>query len=177
METIGCNFNPEFLPELSLKEMLALGVFCGPSPPLLPRSTRAILPAQGAKGAGNDAQPSCRSPGFSEPRVFADQFQRNGVILDQRFRCLEWPTPVLSVGEERGGFTGIFEIVAADKAGVVGWKRRPICAGNVDCRPYHPFATLGSPIYPRHPYLPKGAKGPGNDAQSVCRPTDDPTAQ
>jgi hypothetical protein len=27
-------------------------------------------------------------------------------------------TAVLSVGEERGGFTGIFEIVAADKARV-----------------------------------------------------------
>src|SRR6266550_7292247 len=24
-----------------------------------------------------------------------------------------------------------------------------------------PFATLGCPIYPRHPYLPKGAKGGG----------------
>jgi hypothetical protein len=28
-----------------------------------------------------------------------------------------------------------------------------------------PFATLGRPIYPRHPYLPKGAKGPENDAR------------
>ncbi len=24
-----------------------------------------------------------------------------------------------------------------------------------------PFATLGCPIYPRHPHLPKGAKGAG----------------
>jgi len=29
-------------------------------------------------------------------------------------------TPVLSVEEERGGFNGIFEIVAAGEAGVVG---------------------------------------------------------
>jgi hypothetical protein len=29
-------------------------------------------------------------------------------------------TPVLSVEEGSGGFSGIFEIVAADKAGVVG---------------------------------------------------------
>ena len=33
------------------------------------------------------------------------------------------------------------------------------------------------PIYPRHPYLPKGAKGPENDGQPMCRSTDDPTAQ
>jgi hypothetical protein len=32
-----------------------------------------------------------------------------------------------------------------------------------------PFATLGSPINPRHPCPPKGAKGPGNDAQPSCR--------
>jgi len=31
--------------------------------------------------------------------------------------------------------------------------------------PRWPFATLGRPIYPRHPYLPKGAKGPESDAQ------------
>jgi hypothetical protein len=28
----------------------------------------------------------------------------------------------------------------------------------------HPWC----PIYPLHPYLPKGAKGPGNDAQPLC---------
>jgi hypothetical protein len=33
--------------------------------------------------------------------------------------------------------------------------------GDIHCRPRWPFATLGSPIYPRHPYLPKGAKGQG----------------
>ena len=57
-------------------------------------------------------------PGFSEPRVLADQFQRNGVIVS--VFDVRNGTPVLSVGEERGGFSGIFEIVAAAKAGVVG---------------------------------------------------------
>jgi hypothetical protein len=33
------------------------------------------------------------------------------------------------------------------------------------------------PIHPRRPYLPKGAKGPGNDAQPVCWSTDDPMAR
>ena len=53
-------------------------------------------------------------------------------------------TPVLSVGEERGGFTGIFEIVAADKAKVGRVKRRPLC------EPYLTLGTLGTlaaPIY------------------------------
>jgi hypothetical protein len=61
----------------------------------------------------------------------------------------------------RGGgsrFSGIFEIVAAHKAGVVGWKRRPACA-DIDCRPRWPFATPCCPIYPRHPYRPKGSEG------------------
>ena len=50
-------------------------------------------------------------------------------------------TPVLSVGEERGGFTGIFEIVAADKARVGRVKRRPLC------EPYLTLGTLAAPIY------------------------------
>jgi hypothetical protein len=31
-----------------------------------------------------------------------------------------------------------------------------------------PIATLGCPIYPRHPYLPKGPKGAGCDGQPWC---------
>jgi hypothetical protein len=57
-----------------------------PCCPIYPR--HPYLP-KGAKEPGSDAQPSCRSPGFGEPRVLADRFQRNGVILDSAFRCLE----------------------------------------------------------------------------------------
>jgi hypothetical protein len=39
-------------------------------------------------------------------------------------------------------------------------------AGNVDCRPSLALRHPCCPIYPRHPYLPKGAKGPGNDAST-----------
>ena len=68
---------------------------------------------------------------------------------------------MLSVEEGRGGVSGIFEIVAADNGRGGRVIRRPICAGNVDCHLYHPFATLGHPIFHRHPYLPKGARGAG----------------
>jgi hypothetical protein len=57
--------------------------------------------------------------------------------------------------EERGGFTGIFEIVAADKARVGRMKRRPFCAGNVDWRPYQPSPPL-LPNQPSHPCLTQG---------------------
>src|SRR5262249_48954032 len=41
------------------------------------------------------------------------------------------------------GLTATFEIVGADKAGVIGWKRRPICGGRRSL-PYHPFGTLAA---------------------------------
>jgi hypothetical protein len=78
-------------------------------------------------------------------------------------------------GRSRSGFSGIFEIVAADEAGWSAEKRNPPARRTSIAAPRWPFATLGRPIYPRHPYLPKRAKGPENDAQPGCRPTDDPT--
>jgi len=51
--------------------------------------------------------------------VSADQFKRNGAILDQRFGVRNGDTGAVSRGAA-AGFNGIFEIVAADKAGVVG---------------------------------------------------------
>jgi hypothetical protein len=63
-----------------------------------------------------------------------------GVII--RLQNTGLGTPVRFGGA--GDFTGIFEIVAADKARVGRVKRRPLCAGNVDRRPYHPFATLAA---------------------------------
>jgi hypothetical protein len=44
--------------------------------------------------------------------------------------------------------------------------------------PYHAtFATLAARSTLAIPYLPKGAKGPGDNAQPGCRATDDLTAQ
>ena len=71
-------------------------------------------------------------------------------------------TPVLSVGEERDGFTGIFEIVAADKARVGRVKRRPFC------EPYLALGTLAGPIYLAT--LPaQGANGPESHGQPRVR--------
>jgi hypothetical protein len=90
-----------------------------------------------------------------------DQFQRNGVILDQR-SGVGMTTPVLSVGEERGSFTGTFEIVAADKARVGRVKRRPLC------EPYLTLGTLAAPTYLAT--LPaQGANGPESYGQPRVR--------
>jgi len=56
---------------------------------------------------------------------------------------------------------GIFEIVAADKAGVVGMKKETHLRGNIDCRPSLALRHPCCPIHPRHPYLPKGRRGQG----------------
>src|SRR5262249_52345044 len=59
----------------------------GPSPPLAARSTLAMpYLSKGAKGQGTMLNKGVGRRGFSEP-VLADQFQRNGVILDHR--CLD----------------------------------------------------------------------------------------
>jgi hypothetical protein len=58
-------------------------------------------------------------PGFGEPRVLADQFQRSGVIFGLCFDVPNGDTAAVSRGGA-AGFTATFEIVAADKAGVVG---------------------------------------------------------
>jgi hypothetical protein len=61
-----------------------------------------------------------------------------------------------------GGFTGIFEIVAADKARVGRVKRRPLC------EPYLTLGTLAAPIYLST--LPaQGANGPESHGQPRVR--------
>jgi hypothetical protein len=95
---------------------------------------------------------SLTRPSFSEPRVFADQCQRDGVTLGLRFGVRNG-TPMLSVGEERAGFSGIFEIVAADKAG--GGQ-----ADKGDPRRLPPLSTPSPPLLPNqpsHPCLTQGA--------------------
>jgi len=51
--------------------------------------------------------------------VFADQFQRNGVIFGLHFDIPNDDTSAVSRGGG-SGFSGTFEIVAAAKAGGVG---------------------------------------------------------
>ena len=92
--------------------------------------------------------------------MLADQFQRNGVIFGLRFDVPNGDTSAVSRGGG-SGFSGTFEIVAAAKAGVVGRKRRPNCAGDVDCRPRWPLATLAARSATCHPYPPKGRRGQG----------------
>jgi hypothetical protein len=107
-------------------------------------------------------------PSFSEPRMLADQFQRNGVILGRR----NGDTNAVSRG---GSASACTREVAAMKT--ISAPRSGVDAADRAERGFGPFATLAAPIYPRHPYLPKGAKGPGADAQPVSRSTDDPTVQ
>src|SRR5215475_8351827 len=58
--------------------------------------------------------------------------------------------------EERGGFTGIFEIVGADKARVGRVKRRPFGRGTSIAAPINPSPPL-LPNQPSHPCLTQGA--------------------
>jgi hypothetical protein len=91
-------------------------------------------------------------------------FERQGSITSIRAQRFDmWRTGAVSRAAV-SGFTGTGEIVAADRAVVVRWKMRPICAGNVDC---------GPSLALRHPCCqpPKRSKGPGNDAQPSCRST------
>jgi hypothetical protein len=91
--------------------------FTGPSPPLLPDLPSPTLPAQGGEAAGERCSTIVWVAKFSEPRGPVPAQRRHA---RSAFRVFGMTTPVLSVGEERGGFTGIFEIVAAGKPGVVG---------------------------------------------------------
>ena len=59
-------------------------------------------------------------PGFSEPRVLAHQFLAQRRHTPSAFLAFGMATPVPLVEEGNSGFHGIFEIVAADEAGVVG---------------------------------------------------------
>jgi hypothetical protein len=84
----------------------------------------------------------------------------------------EWHTGAVSRGGA-GGFSGIFEIVAADKA---GRKRRPICAGE---RRLPPLFTPSPPLLPDLPSRPLpdpgGELGQGTISQPLGRPLTTPT--
>jgi hypothetical protein len=105
--------------------------------------------------------------------VFADQFQRNGVnsvcvlAFGMAHRCCQ--------SRSSSGFSGILKSLQQTRREWSAEKEDPPARGTSIAAPRWPFATLGRPIYPRVPYLPKGAKVAGNDAQPLGRSTDDPT--
>jgi hypothetical protein len=45
-------------------------------------------------------------------------------------------------------------------------EKEALLRGDIDCRPSLALRHPCCPIYPRHPYLPKGAKEPGTDAST-----------
>src|SRR5207247_469505 len=60
------------------------------------------------------------------------------------------------------GFTATFEIAAADEAGGCSGKKETQSRPGIHC------PTLGRPINPRYPYLPKGGEGAGDDALALA---------
>ena len=88
--------------------------------------------------------------------------------LADRNRCVDavsWqPSSVASAGrpeEGSGGFSGIFEIVAADKAGVVGEKGDPFARRTSIDAPRWPFATLAARSTLAIPTCPRRRRGQG----------------
>jgi hypothetical protein len=84
-------------------------------------------------------------------------------------------TPVLSVGEERGGFTvASLKSLPADKVRVGRVKRRPLARE----RRLPPLSTPSQalPNQPSHPCLPGGELGQGMLPRPFGRPTDCPQA-
>jgi hypothetical protein len=113
---------------------------------------------KGAKGPGNDAKPSCGSPGFSEQE---DQFQRNGVLLGQRF--------VVRIGDasavSRGGAAALLASLKSlqqPRQGASGEKGDPFAVPTSPLAPLLPRST--SP-----PSRPKGPNGPESDGQPRVR--------
>jgi hypothetical protein len=96
--------------------------------------------------------------------------------LTGRFIVVAEPVELWAAGSS-SGFSGIFEIVAADKPGGGRVKKETHLRGDGGCRPSLALRHSCCPICPRDPYLANGAKGPENDAQPASRPADDPTAQ
>jgi hypothetical protein len=98
MEPIGCNFNPKFLPELLLKEMLALGVFCGKYMTDCQKEFPASWFAHAKLSPGAETAPSITS--LSKP---ASRFDvgRHGRIHPDDPRVCHWAVGS-SVGRHHG---------------------------------------------------------------------------
>jgi hypothetical protein len=80
-------------------------------------------------------------------------------------------TLLLSVGEEQRALLSPLKSLLRRGGGWSG-KKETHSRRDIHCRPCWPFATLGSPIYPRQLYLPKGRRGQGTMVTPLCRSTD-----
>ena len=85
-------------------------------------------------------------PGFSEPRVLADQFQRNGVILGQRFGVRIGDTCAVSRGAA-AGLVASLKSFQQPRRGWSGEKGDPIAWATSIAVPTSPLGTLAAPIY------------------------------
>src|SRR5262249_26327480 len=94
-----------------------------PCCPIYPRHPLPAQEGEGAEGAmhnhGGGPPGRVLTSTLSERRMFADQFQRNGVILDQRFGIPNGDTAAVSRGGA-AGFTVAFEIAVETRRGMVG---------------------------------------------------------
>jgi hypothetical protein len=98
--------------------------------------------------------------------VFADQFPRNGMMLDQRFGVRNGDTSAVSRGGG-GGFTGIFEIVAEDKAGVVVVEQETLLRAE---RRLLPLAAPCCPLLPlAAPCCPQGNRANKSTPKETCQ--------
>src|SRR5262245_24836532 len=106
--------------------------------------------------------------------MLADQFQRNGVVLDQLQR-FGMATLLLSVGEEQRALLPTLKTLQQTRRGDGRIKRRPIRAGTSICALADPSPPLLA-NQPSPPLRPKRPKRPGNDARPL-RLANGPTAQ
>jgi hypothetical protein len=84
-------------------------------------------------------------PDFSEQRVFADQFQRNGVLLGQRFLLFGMATPVLSAEEEAAALLASLKSLQQPGQGASGEKGDPFAVPTSPLAPLT-LGTLAAPI-------------------------------
>jgi hypothetical protein len=113
-------------------------------------------------------------PGFSEPRVLADQFQRNGVILGQRFGVRIGDTCAVSRGAA-AGLVASLKSFQQPRRGWSGEKGDPF-PRYIDRRPYLTLGTLAAPIYLATPPGLRGRTGQRAMVNHVFV-TDHPTAK
>jgi hypothetical protein len=90
--------------------------------------------------------------------LFADQFQRNGVIFGQRFRCLEWRHRCCQSGRSGTALLASLKSLQRTRPGRVGWKGDPFAVGtSIAALSTQPLRHPCCPNQPSHPCLTTGA--------------------